>query len=701
MFRLFKNRKGFTLVEIIVTLTVVSILAVAGGFSLHEYTLRTEQNAINTDAKTIFLAAQNALSSANESQLNELVSSSDLVSDLVGGAWESAPSDWNTEGGSPNDDVRYNLYTISSSGNDEANALIRLLFPYLTDDTILSEAIVIEYNPVSKFVGSAFCSKYADNLVYSDGGTNFTGDVSIFNRNIDLLETRRVGFYGDINTGVISHTLDPFDAWIENGITLSVNWTDTQSANIPSTHISYRVTLYNLLKVPIYYIEYFSPATGYSYADGIHTLVLDSLTNGMSDFIKNVPATEFTATVEAYVSGGSDMTSVRRANSDIGHTYFHSETRTDGSSTYYVIDNIRHLNNIRYGGADFRYIQKCDIIYTNTSIPPIGNFPLRNGNVATGTSISGFSGEYDGKNCILTLDMSALSNGSSGLFSQIDDSGRLCGIVLRNFSVSGTSGRSGPLAADNFGTITNCSADTVTVIGGISGGLVGANNATGKIINCTITRGTVSAASSAGGIAGTNSGDIATSYAYLGSVTGGVSGGLVGTNYKNISFCYSSNLTVSATAYAGGLVGANSKTVEFSSVITNCYANGIKFVESGFVALISADSGNFGAICGTNSSTVISSYSNLFLVTDNSSITSDLLTGGGITASTYLLSSAGYNSGVTTAENSRNYKYLTDQENIYEDFDPSVWEYSAKAGEPNYPFLKLKALPHVGAWPEL
>ncbi len=131
-------------------------------------------------------------------------------------------------------------------------------------------------------------------------------------------------------------------------------------------------------------------------------------------------------------------------------------------------------------------------------------------------------------------------------------------------------------------------AGTGEIVGTLAGSLVG-----GCITDCYVGGGSVSGASSIGGLVGYNSGKITNSYS-TGSVSGYYYdiGGLVGINSDTITSCYS---TTSASGFlgVGGLVGSNKR----SGTVNSCYSTG-------------SVSGRYsvGGLLGVNGSNVTASF---------------------------------------------------------------------------------------------
>jgi hypothetical protein len=217
----------------------------------------------------------------------------------------------------------------------------------------------------------------------------------------------------------------------------------------------------------------------------------------------------------------------------------------------------------------------------------------------TGTDfniIANFTGVFEGNDHIIanfTLD----SNGTQyiGLFGYIEG-GEIRNLGLIDTEVgAGTGYYIGSLAGGNNGTITNCYAGAVSIIGYyFVGGLVGGNG--GTITNCFVEGGSVSGNNWVGGLAGLNAVEITNCYA-TSSVTGDFTvGGLTGGNGGTIANSYAEGGIVSGNNWVGGLSGYNMRASNSGGTITNCYA---------------ADSvegvGNVGGLVGYNNLGVYSS----------------------------------------------------------------------------------------------
>ena len=154
--------------------------------------------------------------------------------------------------------------------------------------------------------------------------------------------------------------------------------------------------------------------------------------------------------------------------------------------------------------------------------------------------------------------------------------------------------RSGVLAGENRGQIVQSYASGDVSGGNTTGGLVGLNESDG-VIRFSYASSTVSG-SPAGGLIGSNSGIISSSYA-TGSVSSDYSsGGFVGENLGNIFSSYSTGDV--AGHLTGGLAGANWGSIKFSYTISN-----VPIVENGADAIA-------GAFVGPNEGEIVASYWN-------------------------------------------------------------------------------------------
>lgn len=222
------NNKGFTLVELVVVLLLMSILlgtAIYAGLGWQDWAQFRHEEAV---AEDIFYAAQN--------QLTELDSSGALYRKVERPLMQSdKEGDYNTAYLIPLfEDVVYNgdgdtydldrIWTntnkvkhpgallklqadagdyedyLSDSGLDSSKAGAKLLFdlvsPYISDKSVLNGSIIIEFSPDAGQVFSVLYSDRADSLVYGDGSaTEDKTSVSVMNRVLQERENVMLGYF--------------------------------------------------------------------------------------------------------------------------------------------------------------------------------------------------------------------------------------------------------------------------------------------------------------------------------------------------------------------------------------------------------------------------------------------------------------------------------------------------------------------------
>jgi hypothetical protein len=267
-----------------------------------------------------------------------------------------------------------------------------------------------------------------------------------------------------------------------------------------------------------------------------------------------------------------------------------------GSITFHKLRSQLQIN-----GASYTLVGSVSGLASLVKANPGGNFALaanydasQDGTYSDSPIVTPFAGAFEGLGNViskLTIDVTLKAQNAVGLFSTIDQAGRVSDLQITKTSISVGSGQSrhvdiGALAGSNSGSIVRCEA-TGTVNGShysFSGGLLGANS--GTILNsfASVTVKARTYRSGAGGIVGENYGQITASYSVgevsaksrEGSGGGGLAalnvgtiansyatgkvhgidgiGGLVGGNLGQISASYSTG-HVSGSLYVGGLIG--------------------------------------------------------------------------------------------------------------------------------------------------
>jgi len=591
-----KYKKGFTFVEILVTIAIIVIILSIAVPNLIQYQINYEMLSLNDKARVIFLAAQNHLITVkNTGELPALTQDLPGLTDADIDA-ASRPDDWNEN--------RDNLVYLQLNQDGTGDVALReMLKPYIQDIEILNKNITLEFNKKTGMVASVIYSERANSLAYQ-GIEGPSGDgVNISLRTKTALWANRLGFYGNADTGSVPDNIQKPTVNIENDDQLRVVWTDCEPSG--STNPSLGDNIIYTVKImssdgAVTYLELSgiqrsdltlspinseiendvtdltavgTPEPGAThtliYQDGKFSLILDKIDTihndilfGQSIFYRypSIPVGEFMARVEASAAGSP----AKHGDSPVSHTYF-AEEDDDG---IYKIAYARHLSNMRYlntEGSSFEQIQEIDwdnvaIRYGSNDCPesftPVSHHYRDMGNNFVANNL--FAGAYQGNHFALQNFVIQDATGSpAGLFRVLDGENA----VLSNMSL------------DSF---TVEAEDTAGILAGeISTQDTGINNVEGctlanSSLTVTLDAGTEALA---GGLVGHNEGCIVQS-----SVTGctldfqgedvanTVLGGVVGRNDNEMEEVSAEDITVSGYSYVGGFAGFNAGDISACSV---------------------------------------------------------------------------------------------------------------------------------------
>lgn len=244
------NKKGFTLVELMVVLAITAILAALVGGGLIAYTrlARFEKNEAN--ARTLFQTAQISLTRMETA--GELDAFRDKVtkSGSMGQHFAEGLTDANgkpLDGRTQKDLNTYIAalyYDKTGAADGNHNALVKeLLGDYIYDASLLNASICVEIDVQSGQVYSAFYDTKSDKLRFNQDGATNIYDRSYDHRRNDSL----VGYYSAedrVNVVQLVQTkLKVKNPRLTNGETLTLSWSGNSSLGDLDT--SYTATAYD------------------------------------------------------------------------------------------------------------------------------------------------------------------------------------------------------------------------------------------------------------------------------------------------------------------------------------------------------------------------------------------------------------------------------------------------------------------------
>lgn len=291
------NKKGFTLVELMVVLAITAILAALVGGGLIAYTrlARFEKNEAN--ARTLFQTAQISLTrmetagelDAFRQQVMEEGDTGDhfqndvTVTDAGGNTLVSRTK---TE---LNQNVAALYYDRTGAAASNHNALVeRLLGDYIYDASLLNASICVEIDVQSGQVYSVFYDTKSDKLRFNQDGATNIYDRSYDHRRNDSL----VGYYSAedrVNVVQLVQTkLKVKNPRLTNGETLTLSWSGNSSLGDLDT--SYTATAYD--------------AKDTGKAKPLFTITIKRDTAGAADDNKQV-ITEMPVTIYTYDNTGN------------------------------------------------------------------------------------------------------------------------------------------------------------------------------------------------------------------------------------------------------------------------------------------------------------------------------------------------------------------------------------------------------------
>lgn len=265
-----RSNRGFTLVEMIVTMMLLSILLTISVMGLMAWQDWSDFNQANEYAETMFLSVQNQLSEYNANgTLEDFAKQTKKLSpDAVNldsiyyeeGQVYSDDSVWVTVNKGTLVSVRANKgdYSLYVAGKDTtsptAPIVYQLLQGYLYDTSILNDAICVEFSLEDGQVFSVLYSAKSNSeaqevFVYDNKNTSLRGTVNIATRYESYRKDRMVGYYGvdTLSTALKGTKEKPSidEVKLNNEDTLNLSFKVSKPANA-AQKLNYDITVYDV-----------------------------------------------------------------------------------------------------------------------------------------------------------------------------------------------------------------------------------------------------------------------------------------------------------------------------------------------------------------------------------------------------------------------------------------------------------------------
>ncbi|MCH5349797.1 MAG: hypothetical protein J1E40_10785 [Oscillospiraceae bacterium] len=298
-------------------------------------------------------------------------------------------------------------------------------------------------------------------------------------------------------------------------------------------------------------------------------------------------------------------------------------------------DNVGGIVGYSNSGTVTKCTNSGTVTGNNVNVGGIAGY---NGGTVTGctnnkdvTGIQNYAGGIVGynngtiENCNNSSAVEGEKNSVGGI-AGYNNSGTITGCT-NSASVTGGSDVGGVAGTNESGTITGCTNSASVSGGNSAGGVVGNNNAgsgTAKVENCNNT-GVVSGASEVGGVVGNNNAnaDVTSSY-NRGNVTGTGNnvGGVAGSSSSSIGSSYNTG-GVKGSSNVGGVVGDNSGTaqkcyntgkVEGSSAVGGVVGNSSGTTENCYNTGDVTGTSNVGGVAGNVSSGTLEKCYNIGMI---------------------------------------------------------------------------------------
>lgn len=265
-----RSNRGFTLVEMIVTMMLLSILLTILVMGLMAWQDWSDFNQANEYAETMFLAAQNQLSEYNANgtledfaKQTKNFSPAEVKLDSIyyeEGQAYSDDSVWVTVNKGTLVSVRANKgdYSLYAAGKNTtsptAPIVYQLLQGYLYDTSILNDAICVEFSLEDGQVFSVLYSAKSNGdeveiFEYDNDNDSLRGSVNIATRYDSYRKDRMIGYYGvdTLSTALKGTKEKPSidEVKLNNEDTLNLSFKVSKPANA-AQKMNYNITVYDV-----------------------------------------------------------------------------------------------------------------------------------------------------------------------------------------------------------------------------------------------------------------------------------------------------------------------------------------------------------------------------------------------------------------------------------------------------------------------
>ena len=348
--KLQRNRRGFTLTEVLLALAILIILLALAMDPISRHQRNIRQSELDSKAETIYLAAQNRLSQLQASGRSDEYGK-DRATALNNIPWDAEQDKYTTS----------TLYYVTSAAKSNDTSAAGSILPREQVEAELWDANwVIEYDPGSGSVYAVFYSEKP--MQYSFDAFN-----PLRSRDRRVQEGATVGYYGgdsvqSEDTGKLTPKMEIIN---KERLLLKV------TCDTPRDPLHFYVTVTDAQGHSTGRMELTGSEVNVSYRTYTVTMVLDDLTEGkrfsqQRRFRQLTPGSDLTLKVEVE----SDSRLVDSVTGKLTTNSLFAEVRDGGTTA--VVTYARHLQNLDEGSglptAITRALQEQDIQFVNTGM---------------------------------------------------------------------------------------------------------------------------------------------------------------------------------------------------------------------------------------------------------------------------------------------------------------------------------------------